>query len=158
MRWNSGVGNTYRQRSCPLVITTPPASSSRNFAGRISRPLSSRRGVGVPRNIGSIPLAPVAVRGPPVKFGPAGSPCHCAPLYSTSLHPQPESRRPRTGFADETPAQRFGSEVEGGTVDLRVLFPTCRPGGHEISRRTASGAIPEAVGEENGADAERRWG
>src|SRR3954452_1376582 len=50
MRWNSGIGNTYKQRSCPLVITTPPASSSRNFAGRNSRPLSSRRGVWVPRN------------------------------------------------------------------------------------------------------------
>src|SRR6476661_4909147 len=38
------------QRSWPLVRTSPPASSSRNFAGRIIRPFSSRRGECVPRN------------------------------------------------------------------------------------------------------------
>src|SRR6185437_12545140 len=44
------VGKTNRQRSCPLQITSPPSRSGRNFAGRASRPLSSRRGVWVPRN------------------------------------------------------------------------------------------------------------
>ena len=38
------------QRSWPLVRTRPLASSSRNFAGRIIRPFSSRRGECVPRN------------------------------------------------------------------------------------------------------------
>src|SRR6478752_1705970 len=38
------------QRSWPLVRTSPLASSSRNFAGRIIRPFSSRRGECVPRN------------------------------------------------------------------------------------------------------------
>ena len=46
---------TYRQRSCPLVRITPPASSSRNLAGRMSLLFSSRRGAWVPRNIGSTP-------------------------------------------------------------------------------------------------------
>ena len=66
----------------------------------------------VPRNIGPTPLPcrPV-VRGPPVRSGRQVRfrPCHCAPLYSTSLHPQPESTRPRTGFADESARQtRWG--------------------------------------------------
>src|SRR5262245_11527843 len=42
---------TNRQRSWPFVITSPPCRSSRNLAGRKSRPLSSRRGVCVPRNM-----------------------------------------------------------------------------------------------------------
>src|SRR5439155_9673646 len=85
---NSATGNTYRQRSCPLVITTPPARSSRNLAGRISRPLSSRRGVWVPRNIGPLPPRPSRI--PPGPAEPARL-HHRAPLYSTSLHRQRET-------------------------------------------------------------------
>ena len=77
-RANSAAGNTERQRSWPLVITTPPATSSRYLAGRNSRPFSSSRGVWVPRNTappprpGSTPVLPDA------------------PRYSTSL---PRQRR-----------------------------------------------------------------
>src|SRR5690625_5872971 len=42
-RSNSVSGNTYTQRSCPLVMTRPVASCSRKRAGRVRRNLSSRR-------------------------------------------------------------------------------------------------------------------
>src|SRR4051812_46232657 len=105
MLWNSGIGNTYKQRSCPLVITTPPASSSRNLAGRISRPLSSRRGVWVPRNIGRPPPCPSGSRSA-CQLGPAGLPDLARPLAlplrSTLLHFPP----PASGMSTPTDHHR----------------------------------------------------
>src|SRR5680860_263476 len=60
------------QCSCPRVITTPVDSSSRNFAGRIMRPLSSSLGAYVPRNMSS-----------PLLFRPDPG---ITPLYSTIPH------------------------------------------------------------------------
>src|ERR671920_2250289 len=73
------------QRSWPLVRTSPLASSSRNFAGRIIRPFSSRRGECVPRNTGP----------PPVRCQELHIPCVattllCPPHYSTFPHSQRE--------------------------------------------------------------------
>jgi hypothetical protein len=45
------------QRSWPRVRTSPPASSSRNLAGRMILPFSSRRGECVPRNTSHRPSA-----------------------------------------------------------------------------------------------------
>src|SRR5262249_8309828 len=70
----------------PLVTINPPASASRNFAGNVNRPLSSSRGVCVPRNTATHL---------PASGGPAmGHPCaprsptlpHFSPL-STARHP-----------------------------------------------------------------------
>src|SRR4051812_14979260 len=86
---NSAAGHTYRQRSCPRVTTRPSASSSRNLAGRKRRPLSSRRGVWVPRNTMSH-LSP-ATRNPP-----------CYPLRSTLLH-YPPPCDPHAPFSRRVP-------------------------------------------------------
>ena len=69
---NSALGHTYRQRSCPRVTTSPSDSSSLNFAGRKSRPLSSSRGVWVPKNI---PLTPLSAT--------SSISLHCTPLSPT---------------------------------------------------------------------------
>lgn len=76
------------QRSWPLVRTSPPASSSRNLAGRMIRPFSSRRGECVPRNTAHRP----SVRRKP------NVPCAATtllrpPHYSTSLHSQRHAER-----------------------------------------------------------------
>src|SRR3954452_15858243 len=113
MRWNSGIGNTYKQRSCPLVITTLPASSSRNFAGRISRPLSSRRGVWVPRNTTPTPLSR-EVRSPPGRAEPSAP-----PLAPPLLHfPPPSTRNDPAGShvrAKTSCSAGVGSGGAGGT-------------------------------------------
>src|SRR6478752_7081481 len=75
-------------------MTRPAASSSRNFAGKISRPFSSRRGVWVPRNM---PFRTSSLHQPPYFL-------HFPPLYSTSLHlgsdPTPGLFGQPPGFVD----------------------------------------------------------
>src|SRR5439155_14867211 len=77
-RPHSAIGNTNRQRSWPLVITRPPSNSLRNLAGSASRPLSSSRGVWVPRNT-THPLPVVSSHYP-----------HFDPPYPTLHHRQLE--------------------------------------------------------------------
>src|SRR5699024_11112789 len=71
---------TAMQCSCPRVMTSPEASSSRNFAGKISRPFSSSLGVKVPRNISALlHCRELAIR--------KSISSQRAPLYPTSPHP-----------------------------------------------------------------------
>src|SRR5690606_24031502 len=66
-----------------------PASASRNFAGSVSRPLSSSFGVWVPRNTG-FHLPPISTRtrkSSEIGYG-ASLPPHRAPRYPTFHHSQ----------------------------------------------------------------------
>src|SRR5215218_4338702 len=95
------------QRSWPLVRTSPLASSSRNFAGRMIRPFSSRRGECVPRNTGP----------PPVRCQELHIPCVattllCPPHYSTFPHSQRELRLRRSNLWDWRP--EIGRNSAGG--------------------------------------------
>src|SRR5699024_711339 len=75
-------GYTAMQCSCPRVMTSPEASSSRNFAGKIRRPFSSSLGVKVPRNISALLHLPrLAIRTP----SPPNA-LHFTPLIPTSGH------------------------------------------------------------------------
>src|SRR5699024_5393175 len=73
-------GYTAMQCSCPRVMTSPEASSSRNCAGKIRRDLSSSLGVQVPRTIGGLlHCRELAIR--------KSISSQRAPLYPTSPHP-----------------------------------------------------------------------
>src|SRR5699024_9456817 len=75
-------GYTAMQCSCPRVMTSPEASSSRNFAGKIRRPFSSSLGVKVPRNISALLHLPrLAIRTP----SPPNA-LHFTPLVPTIGH------------------------------------------------------------------------
>ena len=74
---SSFVFRVVNQAGDELLITKPMDSSSRNFAGRMTRFLSSSRGVCVPRNnlITSYPDVDTV--------------WSCSPSYSTLLHTNP---------------------------------------------------------------------
>src|SRR5690606_31172527 len=77
------------QCSWPRVRTTPSVSSGRNFAGRNSRPFSSRRGVNVPKKcadveaIAYLPALHVVLLGSKSPASP--------PLHPTVNHNAPPS-------------------------------------------------------------------
>src|SRR5690606_36254340 len=89
---------------------SPPASASRNFAGSVSRPLSSSLGVWVPRN-----TAPTSRTGPAsTRTRPRSSLSpHLSPPYPTFHHSQRGSRRktgrPHAVFAGQRRGARVGS-------------------------------------------------
>lgn len=105
------------QRSWPLVSTKPSASSSRNLAGRMIRPFSSRRGECVPRNTGPPP--------PSVKV-PVPAPRRHYPLTcSTLLHKPPQSTQSGVFLPHirmQEPENTWISGVVGGGGDFAAAL------------------------------------
>ena len=134
-RVNSSVGKTNRQRSWPLQITRPPSSSGRNLAGRARRPLSSRRGVCVPRNTG-IHLRPTSRRAthpPAFPTEPHRTPLQCHGQPAT--HPIEPFVRWITSYQRELPDSDRGRRYSSG-LDVNDRHATARTaGGSQRLRR-----------------------
>src|SRR6185312_12393190 len=152
MRSNSSVANTYRQRSWPRVTTTPAPRSSRNFAGRMTRPLSSSFGLCVPSNIAG---SPPFVRPPEV--------CrHFTPLSSTSPPPRVDFLLGPSPRAQKNTDPEVGVVVRpvsaGGSAALLATIPSVvhavHEGGCGLARGSGSGraALERAAHRGDGED------
>ena len=133
------------QCSCPRVMTSPEASSSRNFAGKIRRPLSSSLGVKVPRNIHAL------LHSPNLTFW------NPSPPYALHFTPLVPTRCPICARSLEDTSRTCRSEKWGGVGGIfrperrkRLL----RSGSSEsLPRRTERTRRPER----RGAWRERQW-
>ena len=131
----ASIGQIARHRSCPRVMTRPAASSSRNFAGKISRPFSSRRGVWVPRNMPVPHLLAPPSRPVPSTFR------HCTPLHSTWHRLTARGSDPAR---HSRPAGAGSGRLRVGRLGRSAVVPSRRPVPHR-SRGPARTRRPPAL-------------